>query len=169
MNTQPDHINRTDRFPVRPTVGPAAFTLVELLVVIALIVTLIGIGVVVMQQAMAAGAESETRATLGRLKTAETTYRSAILDGRRLPDNTNMAQLLERLRKHPESDSILQTIGKRLEENRVLDGWDRPIVYVVDPSTSGINPLPTDSFFRSNGPSGNANRTDDNIYSFELN
>ncbi|MCC5829702.1 MAG: hypothetical protein JJU36_09685 [Phycisphaeraceae bacterium] len=146
----------------------SGFTIVELLVIISVILILIGIGVALMRSAMERGTHSETRATLAKLETAERVYRDSVLEGRPLPTNTNIRQLIERLKQHPEARQVLESIGDGLHPSRtdfttVRDAWDREFRYFPQGSAD-LNR--TESFFVSDGPDRRSN-TNDDIYSFE--
>lgn len=124
----------------------AAFTLLELLAVVALIAVLTALGIGGGTRALAAGRSTRARAELAAIAAALEAYRRAHGD---YPHTSDAAQLLRALRGHrgPSSDAeisgrpLLETARFTLVDGVLVDPWEQPYVYAYkDPAGGWTNP-----------------------------
>jgi len=133
-------------------IAPRGFTMVEILIVIAIIVILAGIVVAIAVGVTSAAKEKATKATFERLDSAM----SLFLKDHPEPTDANWVVALK---SYGPSGQLLKNDLKTVNGNDVvLDGWGSPIHYL--PSHSTAKNLPT-GMFQSYGRDLQANTADD--------
>jgi prepilin-type N-terminal cleavage/methylation domain-containing protein len=122
------------------------FTLIEIMVVVAILVILIGITVMVGNGVRTKSQEKYTRTTLEKLKGMMVEYYAA---GNPEPSN----RWFEALKANPKiADSMKGMEG--FKDGKILDGYGEPIVYVPSTSNPATGALIRGGYFMSPGPDG---------------
>lgn len=189
-------MNRTVKtFRQSPGRRTAAFTIVEIMVVVAIIVVLLGIGVAVGPAVLGKGEQAVTQLRLQNLQALHDEYLSITGQANRkvsdsppeyLIDDVN--DLWDKARKVDRLRELLWALDGGIEESGgnwiAMDGWDNTIKMVPggEPRGDDDGKLPTHSstYFYSKGPDGKRGDYDggdngapneaaaDNLYSFNL-
>jgi prepilin-type N-terminal cleavage/methylation domain-containing protein len=183
MNQQADQPNIARR---------RAFTLIEILVVVAIIAVLLGIGIAIGPSVMGKAEELSTRSAMQAGMAGVEAYRSKVgsLPNIDFDGGDNTEKLIDKLKKVPSiRDGILAGLNEDLlnADGALIDGWGNEMLYLPsnpydwneDGNDETRNDVPEFSgpFFISKGPdgelgniNGNANareQAEDNVYSFD--
>ena len=139
----------------RPIRRRSGFTLIELMIVAAIIVVLAGITVAV---GIGAKDRAGIRATRATLKALDGIMKEYIAAGNPEPKATaspnNQTEWVQMLRASPETASKLSNLTTKSTNNSLtfIDSFGKPIVYV--PSTFDNGTVATPGYFKSGGPDG---------------
>ena len=170
-----------------------AFTLIEILVVIAIIAVLVSIVVVAASRMMIQADTSATRITLQQVMSAATEYTAQtnqVIDfsGTSNPPEESIETFVADVIQVPEARNMLLSIDGKLliddnndgDPDRIIDPWEQPLQYRswqpantdaiqgdsadLPERGSAVEPRP---YVASSGPDEKF-QTDDDLYSFEL-
>lgn len=176
----------------KPLTARGAFTLIEILVVVAIIAVLLGIGIAIGPSVMGKAEELSTRSAMQAGMAAVEAYRSKVgsVPNIAFSGGGNTEDLIDKLKKVPSiRDGILAGLNEDMlnADGALIDGWGNEMIYIPrnpydwneDDNNETRNDIPTFSgpFFISRGPdgelgniNGNANakeQAEDNVYSFD--
>lgn len=136
-----------------------AFTLIEMLVVIAIIIILLGTVIAIGANVRASSASRQTKVILKALETA--------LEGYRAANNGVEPNTIATLVQSPEGRRVLSGLPSgTISGTNVVDGFGNNISYFRTGDTITGTVTAQRTFFRSAGPDGSANTADD-MFSYD--
>jgi|GEM_PF-4561882 len=136
-----------------------AFTLIEMLVVIAIIIILLGTVIAIGTNVRASSAARQTKVILKAMETA--------LEGYRTSNNGVEPASIAALLQSPEGKRVLSGLPSgTISGTTVFDGFGNQISYFRTGDTITGTVTAQRTFFRSPGPDGTANSADD-MFSYD--
>jgi len=176
------------RLPLAPRRSPLAFTLIEMLTAVALLVIVLGLMVSLARYVRSHSATQLTRDLLSQLEEAKAHYVTdnkagqaklarvqVLCDTEDLPDEKTLLRLAEvnnrqfvgALRDELTGKFWWELPGTIYDRQMLRDAWGTPIV-LMPKKHSAIGMAPGDApFFLSAGPDRQFRTREDNLYSYE--